>query len=79
MNQLSKEFQEYANSFSFGFLKAWKANSIILMLKQAPDIFDDEVRFLDYLKSSLGMEGFMERDIELIMGWLYERKQEIAS
>jgi hypothetical protein len=79
MNELSTAFQNYANSFDFGFLKAWKANSILLGLRQIPDIFEDEVRFLDYLKGSLGMEGFRNIDIELIMGWLYERKDEITA
>lgn len=77
--QLVKDLENYANSFNHGFLKSWKANSILWQLKDRPDIFDDEVRFLDWLKSSLGMEGFRDVDIELIMGWLYERKAEIST
>lgn len=77
--QLVKDFENYANSFGFGHLKSWKANSILWQLKDWPEIFDDEVRFLDYLKSCLGMEGFRDADIELIMGWLYDRKLEIVA
>ena len=77
--QLVQDFQNYSNSFNHGYLKQWKANSILWQLKDWQDIFDDEVRFLDWLKNCLGMEGFRDADIELIMGWLYERKQEIAS
>lgn len=77
--QLVQDFQNYSNSFGHGHLKQWKANSILWQLKDWPDIFDDEVRFLDWLKGCLGMEGFLTTDIELIMGWLYERKAEICS
>ena len=77
--QLVQDFQNYANSYNHGHLKQWKANSILWQLKDWPDIFDDEVRFLDWLKGCLGMEGFRDVDIELIMGWLYERKAEICS
>ena len=79
MNDLSIEFQDYANSFHFGFLKAWKANSILMTLKRIPDIIADQVRFLAYLKNCLEMEGFQPATIELIMGWLYERKDEITA
>jgi hypothetical protein len=36
-------------------------------------IINDEVRLLSYLKNCLEMEGFYSTDIELIMGWLYEK------
>ncbi len=65
--------QDYANSFKLGYLKTWKAASILHTLKSAPEIVRDEVRFLSYLKNCLEMEGFIQRDIELIMGWLYEK------
>ena len=77
--QLVKDFENYANSFGHGFLKAHKANNMLWTLKRIPDIAEDEVRFLAYLKNCLEMEGFQGQDIELIMGWLYERKQEIES
>lgn len=77
--QLIKDFETYANSFGFGFLKQWKAVSILYTLKRMPMIFDDQVRFLDYLKNCLQMEGFRNGDIELIMGWLYERKEVVAA
>ena len=76
--ELVQDFQNYANSFGFGYLKSWKANSILWTLKRQPSIMEDEVRFLAYLKNCLEMEAFRGADIELIMGWLYERKDEIA-
>ena len=77
-DQLIQDFQNYANSFGFGYLKTWKSNSILGTLKTMPVIFEDEVRFLAYLKNCLEMEGFRSTDIELIMGWLYERKDLIT-
>lgn len=70
---LVESFQDYANSLESGYLKAWKASGILNTLNQIPNIINDEVRFLSYLKNSLEMEGFNSTDIELIMGWLYER------
>lgn len=71
--ELIEEFETYANSFGRGFLKTWKANSILFTLVRMPQIVNDEVRFLEYLKNCLEMENFRAVDIELIMGWLYER------
>jgi len=70
---LVQDFQDYANSFRVGYLKSWKASSILHTLKSAPEIVNDEVRFISYLKNCLVMEGFVQVDIELIMGWLYEK------
>jgi hypothetical protein len=71
---LITDFQNYANSLRSGYLKGWKATGIIVTLsdKRLP-IINDEVRLLAYLKNSLEMEGFNSTDIELIMGWLYEK------
>lgn len=77
--QLVKDFTNYANSFGQGFLKPHKANNILWSLNGIPQIIDDEVRFLAYLKNCLQMEGFRDVDIELIMGWLFERKLDIAT
>jgi len=71
--ELIVAFKTYANSFGFGYLKTWKANGILQMLQSMPEMLDDEVRCLAYLQSCLRMEGFRSTDIELIMGWLYER------
>jgi len=72
--QLAHDFEDYANSFGRGFLKYYKAFSMLETFRQMPSMLDDEVRFLAYLKSCLKMEGFFDTDIELIMGWIYERK-----
>lgn len=76
--QLIQDFGNYANSFGQGYLKSHKANNMLWQLKRIPAIMEDEVRFLSYLKNCLQMEGFRDIDIELIMGWLYDRKQEIV-
>lgn len=68
-----ESFCDYANSFGHGYLKTWKAGSILHTLSRGDYILDDEVRFLQYLKNCLEMEAFRPSDIELIMGWLYER------
>lgn len=70
---LVHEFQAYANSLKSGYLKHWKALGIINTLTDMPEVMQDEVRFLSYLKNCLYMEGFSTVHIELIMGWLYER------
>lgn len=78
-SKLIEDFQTYANSFRQGYLKNWKASTILYQLGQDDKVMDDEVRFLTFLKNCLEMEGFRSADIELIMGWLYERKEEIAA
>jgi hypothetical protein len=71
---LISEFKDYANSLGSGYLKTWKAGGIIVTLTDPRiPIIKDEVRLLAYLKNSLEMEGFNQINIELIMGWLYER------
>lgn len=67
------DFQDYANSLNSGYLKERKAFGILDTLHQVPNIINDEVRFLSYLKNCLEVEGFRSTDIELIMGWLYEK------
>ena len=71
---LITDFQNYANSLRSGYLKTWKASSMIMSLTDLRlPIINDEVRLLSYLKNCLEMEGFHSTDIELIMGWLYEK------
>lgn len=71
---LINQFQDYANSLRSGYLKTWKASSMIMSLTDPRlPIINDEVRFLSYLKNCLEMEGFNNTSIELIMGWLYEK------
>lgn len=73
ITDLAYDLETYANSFSSGYLKTYDAISIVDTLVGIPGIKDDEVRFLTFLKDALMMEGFKQIDIELIMGWLYER------
>lgn len=71
------ELETYANSFGQGYLKYHKAVGILQQISAAPEILDGEVRFLAFLKNCLQMEGFRDLDIELIMGWIYERKDQL--
>lgn len=74
ISTLIVDFQNYANSLRSGYLKLWKATGIIETLCDGRiPIINDEVRLLSYLKNCLEMEGFYSTDIELIMGWLYEK------
>lgn len=66
------QFQEYANSKKFGYLKNWKANGIIHELKTLPSIMEDHDRFNKYLRNCLEMEGFNSVDILDIQAWLAE-------
>ena len=70
---LITEFLDYANAFSSGFLKPHKARDILFILGNASAIMNDEVRFLSFIKGSLGMEGFHEADIVQISDWLYNK------
>jgi hypothetical protein len=73
-NTLIVDFENYANSLGSGYLKNWKASGMIMLLTDPRLlIINDEVRLLSYLKNCLEMEGFLSTDIELIMGWLYEK------
>lgn len=69
---LVQDFQDYANSFDFGYLKTWKATSILLTLKQIPEIVADDNRLLKYLTNCLTMEGFQKDDIAQIQRWMKE-------
>ena len=68
----SAEFQDYANSLSGGYLKAWKANSILRTLKEIPAIAQDNARMSSYLDNCLLLEGFREYDVEKIQRWIID-------
>lgn len=70
---LVDQFQEYANSFKRGYLKTWKAISILSTLSQIPAITLDSKRMYLYLANCLEMEGFGGFEIEQIQKWLIEK------
>lgn len=70
---LAKDFQDYSNSLNSGYLKLWKAYSILKLLTDPRvDIIYDSGELLEYLTRCLAMEGFFERDIEKIQRWVIE-------
>lgn len=71
MQHISEKLQQFANSNEFhGFLKEWKAQSIVYDLVQLPDIMADNQRFTQYMKGCLSMEGFLDNEILSIQDWL---------
>jgi len=74
-----ERFLEYVNSFPNGYLAYWKAESILEFLGTNPEILEDPMRSDRYIKTSFGLEGFSTTDCELIVGWLYDRKDVISS
>lgn len=54
-----------------GYLKPWKAQSMLGTLNQIPDIRKDYDRLLKYVNNSLAMEGFRSDDVEAITAKLY--------
>lgn len=64
------DLQTYANSLPGGYLKDWKANTIVNTLANIPDIITDKERLIKYLWNSLAMEGFTDQEIDLIVVWI---------
>ena len=67
------DFQKYANSLRSGYLKTWKASSMIMSLTDPRlPITSDNIRLLSYLTNCLEMEGFDDFAIEKIQRWVIE-------
>ena len=64
-------FQNYANSFGSGYIKPWKASTMVGTLIKLP-IINDKARLISYLENCLMMEGFRKTDIVLVADWLRE-------
>ena len=73
VRELVDRFREYANSLESGYLKDWKAVSMIVTLQDDRlPIISDNVRLLSYLTNCLEMEGFRGPAIEKIQRWVIE-------
>lgn len=72
MAEQAAKFEEFANSQGTGFLKFYKAYSMIETLHMTPDIHSDSIRRLSYLENCLKMEGFNDKGIEKINQWLID-------
>lgn len=68
------DFQNFVNSQSNGYVKAWKANGMILTLRDIPAIMSDKNRLIAFVKNSLMMEGFTDEGCEIIAEWLIQNK-----
>lgn len=58
--------QDFANSFRRGYLKTWKANCIMMTIRDSPDLANDPTRLRKYLSNCLIMEGFTDFEVEQI-------------
>lgn len=66
--------KDYANSLDSGYLKSWKASSMMMSL---PHIMSDNIRLLEYLDNCLSMEGFSGFDLEKIQRWVIENVESL--
>lgn len=74
MKVTGSEFQVFANSLTSGYLKLWKANSIISTLIQVPAIIADDGRLYRYINNCLEMEGFRTGDCKKVAEYIKENQ-----
>ena len=70
-----EKFQSYYNTFG-GHVKTWKASSMLMVLKDIPEIAKDKKRLTDFLLGSLLMEGFKTEEVELIRDYIMDQVSE---
>lgn len=83
-HEIASRFRECANSLRSGYLKPWKAESIVFQLI---DIFKvtgyiDVTRIHELVVGSLKMEGFRDDGCNLLSAWLFlelSRYEDIVS
>lgn len=63
---------DFANTLNSGYLKDWKARSMVSTLTSIPDIFTEEGRLEKYVSNCLTMEGFSETACTWVCKWLRE-------
>jgi hypothetical protein len=63
-------FISFANSLEHGYLKAWKARSMLDTFNQIKSLQNDPDRVLKWVKNCLEMEGFSHSDCEKVANWL---------
>lgn len=65
-----QEFQKFCNETTIGgYLKPWKAESIIAMISCDPGWLKPKT-LLSYIYSCLLMEGFSESEVSRITDWI---------
>lgn len=83
-HEIASRLRECANSLASGYLKPWKAESIVFQLI---DIFKaigyiSTYRVEELIRGSLKMEGFRDVDCLIISSWLFlelNRYEDIVS
>ena len=63
-------FQGYVNTCSTGYLKDWKAQSMMAELRINPAIMESRERLYDWVSSCLEMEGFRPDHCEKITTYI---------
>ena len=66
----TNDFREFANSMTSGFLKSWKANSMVYELSATPEICAENERLDAYVANCLKMEGFSDSDCAEIAAYI---------
>lgn len=75
---LSEPFMEFANTQTFfGYLKAWKATSIMCTIAQMEDEMKGE-RLNKYIHNCLEMEGFLPGACDDIADWIETKIGELT-
>lgn len=74
MQITAEDLQEYANSFARGYLKSWKAGSMLWTLRDMPGIMENRERLIRYVKNCLLMEGFDEQSCIKIAEYIEENR-----
>lgn len=61
-----EKLQSLANAQGRGYLKHWKASSILHTLSRMPEISEDRERLKNYITNCLEMEGFSVDGINIV-------------
>ena len=72
------DLMNYTNGLDSGFLKQWKATSMVRTLQDIPAILTDEARLSAYLQNCMVMEGFTAHDIQRVKDWIMTQMSEVA-
>lgn len=76
MDEIVLAFQEFANQFPNGYLKEWKARSILCwtieMLNNKESAMTEE-EYFKKIDSCLGMEGFTNYNSACIAEWAWNK------
>jgi hypothetical protein len=73
MEQRTLDFAAFANSFGIGFIKRWKANSMLAQLDSQPELYE-EPHLTNFVRGCLMMEGFSYQTCDDIIKYLNREK-----